>query len=112
LYQSCKEKEIQLCKQKDAENIHKSTSSQTKKTLKLVFLQEHLNNHGTVTSFDPAINRTLELKKKHKENRKVQAHQLAVEDKRTEHKLSIAKSPETEQPPRIAKKRQHTIRNC
>jgi hypothetical protein len=36
-------------------------------------------------------------------NRKVQVHRLAVEDKRTEHKLSMIKSAETEQPPRIAK---------
>jgi hypothetical protein len=102
-HQSCKEKEILSWKQKDEEIIRKSTSSRRQKTLKFVFLPENLNNHGTVTSFDPAINRTLELKKKHKENRKVQVHRLAVEDKRTEHKLSMIKSAETEQPPRIAK---------
>ncbi len=102
-HQSCQEKEILSCKQKDEEIMRKSTWSRRQKTLKFVFLPENLNNHETVASFDPAINRTLELKKKHKENRKVQVHRLAVEDKRTEHKLSMIKSAETEQPPRIAK---------
>jgi hypothetical protein len=72
----------------------------------LLYLKKNLNNHGIVANFDPAMSRTLKLKRKHEERRKNQVHQLARENKRTEHKLSMIKSPETEHPPRIAKSNQ------